>query len=170
MEEFVTKKGLTLHLKPVSTGAIQSMLGGSRTMLSLFVSSDEDVNAAYDEFDSLSGEEQAALVADFEPLFNYCLGWGVTDDPPPEAADELKMLGLNISNRREARIKWLRILELDQEDMGTAMGRVLALSMAKTNAGTGEEPDFQPDGPASEQADEAAALRARLAELEAAEG
>ncbi len=162
MEEFETKDGLVLHLKPVSTGAIQSLLGSNKAMLSLFVRTGEadDKTRA---FDSLSDEEQVALLADLEPLFNYCIGWGVTDDPPPEAASELKMLGLTVNHRREARIRWLRILELDQEDMGRVMGRVLALSMAKAK---GEStPELSPEDPG----DEVAALRARLAELEAAE-
>lgn len=124
--EFVTKDGLELHLKQVNVSAVQSLLGSSSVMLDLFTRTSGDES---DVFERMSPAEQAQALADFEPLMNYCIGWGVTDDPPEESLAELKLLGVDPENRREARVKWLRILVLDQEDAGELMGRVLAFSM-----------------------------------------
>lgn len=161
-EVYTTKRGLRLHLQPVGVGAIQTLLTTNQAMLKLFVESGQDVDTASMNFDQLPEQEQVTLVSDFEPLFNYCIGWGVQDDPPVEALNDLKALGVNVSTPRLARIKWLRILELDQDELGKVMGRVLAISLKGVDSAQFIKPE-----PKQEPEDEVAALRARIAELEA---
>lgn len=125
MTTYETESGLVLHIKPVSTGAVQSLLGSSDVLLGMF-SNMED----FQDLSDVTEQETIAMLREFEPLANYCIGWGVTDDPPKEAMVELDILGVKPRGKREARIKWLRLLVLDQEDMGRLVGRILALSMS----------------------------------------
>ncbi len=138
METFVTQDGVELTIKPVSIGAIQSFLGGSPVMMDLFslAASGGDMEAAFREMDET---QQAQALKDFEPLYNYCIGWGVETDPPEEALDELALLNIRPKSKREARIKWLRILVLDQHDIGLLAGRVLALSSPGVDEAESEE-------------------------------
>jgi hypothetical protein len=139
METFVTQSGVELTIKPVSVGAIQSFLGDSPFLLDMFsrtASGDEDVEAVFQE---LTPAEQTKALSDFEPLYNYCMGWGVETDPPEEAQVDLALLRIHPQTKREARIKWLRILVLEQVDMGELVGRILALSMPQTEEQEGEE-------------------------------
>ncbi|NIV36415.1 MAG: hypothetical protein GWN58_45345, partial [Anaerolineae bacterium] len=77
------------------------------------------------------GEKQQARLAEGEyQLFNYCAGWGVKDNPPEEAMDELAALGFAERGMPHlTRANWLRFLFLDGDDeAGTLVGAVMSLT------------------------------------------
>ena len=81
------------------------------------------------------------VVAAFQQLFNYCLGWCITTNPPQEAVEELDELGFGGRSERARRINWLRYLVLQDEN--EAM-EVLGLAMNETLA-VAPEPEPGPD-------------------------
>lgn len=149
MQDTLTlKNGRVLHLQGVKLGPLRNLImqfGGFKVF--------ENPDSIRD----LTGRRMSQAVQSVEVLFNYCAGWGVVDDPPEEAMEDLAALGLPTGSARQARANWLRYLELsDDSEMGDLIGLVMALSAEPV------EPE--------EQEDEIAKLRARIAELEGTNG
>lgn len=161
MATFMTDNGLELHIKPVSTGAVQSLLGSSDVLLQMLRADGFQVAKA-----TMTDQDIVALLKDFEPLANYCIGWGVTDDPPEEALADLETLGIKPRSKREARIRWLRLIELEQEDLGRLVGRILSMSL--NDESENAVPALSDEDVVQEREREAELemLRARVAELE----
>lgn len=120
-DTFALKCGVVLHLKRVSQTAIRPILlrfGNVR------------VFETPEQLLDLQGRAAERAVEATEQLFNYCAGWGVTDNPPTEAVEELAELGFRVNTPRLARINWLRYLLLEgDEEMGQLISSVLALSI-----------------------------------------
>jgi len=91
-------------------------------------------------------------------LFNYCIGWVVTDDPPAEELRELEALGFATGSPRVARVNWLRYLKLSgEQEAAELVGHIMALVFqdeVEKNVAQPENVDT---------------LKARIAELEAKE-
>jgi hypothetical protein len=65
-------------------------------------------------------------------LFNYCMAYGVTTDPPAEAIEELQALGLAPTNPRALRATWLNYLVLkDADEAGVLTSVILALTFGR---------------------------------------
>lgn len=122
MEEgtFELKCGVALHLRQVNRQALRPImlkLGGGSTL--------QDP----ERLRNLEGKEKDLATRGIEQLFNYCAGWGVTDDAPEEAVAELAEMGFNISTVRLARINWIRYLLVEDEtEGGELVGAVLTYS------------------------------------------
>jgi len=149
MQDTLTlKSGTVLHLKGVRPGPLRNLIlqfGGIKIF--------EDP----DSLKELTGKRMSRALGATEVLFNYCAAWGVTDDPPEEAMDDLDALGLPAGSPKQARANWLRYLELsDDDEMAELIGLVMALSVPQ---------DDEPEKP-----DEVAMLKARIAELEGTDG
>ncbi len=112
--------GVTLELKPARMGPIRHLLvkmGG----LDLLVNP-ERLRSLDDE-----GKVRAAGV--LEQLFTYLVGWGVKDDPPTDALDELSELGLLAKSKQTTRANWVRFLLLEDDDeMATIIGATLTVA------------------------------------------
>jgi len=119
---FELKCGITLHLQQVSQTAIRPILlrfGNVR----LFEHPEELIN--------LEGRAMERAIEATQQLFNYCAGWGVKNDPPEEAIEELEEIGFRVNTPRLARINWLRYLCLDgDEEMGSLISAVMGLTYA----------------------------------------
>ena len=132
MEEgtFELRCGVTLHLKQVNRQALRPImlkLGGSSTL--------QDPERLRD----LEGEALARATRGIEQLFNYCAGWGVTDEAPAEAIEELTEMGFNVGTARLARINWIRYLLVEDEiEAGEIVGAVLTYSSKDWLAQDGE--------------------------------
>ena len=122
MEEgtFELKCGVTLHLKQVNRQALRPImlrLGGGSTL--------QDP----ERLRKLTGKALERAIRGIEQLFNYCAGWGVTDDAPEEAVVELGEMGFNVDTARLARINWIRYLLVEDEtEAGELVGAVLTFS------------------------------------------
>jgi len=74
-----------------------------------------------------AGKVRAAGV--LEQLFTYLVGWGVRDDPPTDALDELAELGLLAKSKQTTRANWVRFLLLEDDDeMATIIGATLTVA------------------------------------------
>ena len=143
------KNGTVLHLQGVKLGLLRNLVlqfGGWQAFENP------------DGLRKLTGKRMGQALQSTEVLFNYCAAWGVKDDPPEEAMEELEALGLPTGSARQARANWLRLELSDDDEMGELIGLVMALSVPQD-----EEPDKQ-------EPDEVAALKARIAELEGKNG
>jgi len=122
MEEgtFEMRCGTTLHLRAINRQALRPImlkLGGGGTL--------QNPEGLRD----LTGKRAEKALLGIEQLFNYCAGWGVTDDAPEDAVEELAELGFRVDTARLARINWLRYLVIeDEEEAGELVGAVLTFS------------------------------------------
>lgn len=122
MEEgtFELKCGVTLHLRQINRQALRPImlkLGGASAL-----QNPEDLR-------DLTGKRAEQAVLGIEQLFNYCAGWGVTDDAPQEAIEELAEMRFRVDTARLARISWIRYSLLEDEDeAGELVGAILAFS------------------------------------------
>ena len=131
MEELTLKNGTVLHLRPVKWTALWHILrqiGGTKLL-------DNP-----DELMKLEGADALKAADTTERLFNYCAGWGVTDDPPQGAVEELEAMGLaDLDKPHLARANWLRFIALaDDDEISSLIGAVLALSAKQEQAGAEE--------------------------------
>ena len=87
------------------------------------------------------------------------MGWGVENSPSEEKCAELEAMGFDMHLPKIARVNWLRYTQLeDTEEAGLLVGTIMALAF--------QEPE--PETPA--ELPEVAALKKRIAELEAGSG
>ena len=69
-----------------------------------------------------------------ERLFNYCVGWGVTDNPTEAEVRELvKLKFLDDPTPNAARVAWVRYLLIDEDEAGPLIGFVMTLTFAGAN-------------------------------------
>jgi len=137
LEKLKLECGVTLELKPVKqTIALEfiSKLGGLDALMQGDASS------------LATGASPETLIG-FIRLLNYFAGWGVANQVPSDARDELSMLG---SGERMIRSLWVRDI-MTTEEVSQLFAQVMALT-------------FQQNGQPSESPE---VLRARIAELEA---
>lgn len=131
MKTLKLKSGTLLHLRAVNPDAIFSIyrqMGFYEevTRNPDFEGSPEQWAKEWEE--RLSFEKKVNTAQLTEQLFNYCAGWGVTDDPPESAMTDLQTIGCDASTPRLARVNWLRFVELDEDEADLLIGRVMALS------------------------------------------
>lgn len=142
------KSGRILHLIPVKQQVIRTI------MIRMGLMGVEQVD---DLLQKTGADLQRAIEAS-EQLYNYCAGWGVTDDPDSRELAEIDDLGFDVERPHIARAHWLRLFVLrDDEETSALIAAVLAHSV-RTWRG--------PMRPPQEQG-EVEQLKARLAELEA---
>lgn len=128
-EEYTTKSGLVLHVCAVSKLAMQNLLLSSGLLDKLGEINDLDkINVQAIE-ERLSATEKVEVGQSSHRLFNYVCGYGITDDPPPDALEELAIIGFDTANARAARIHWLKTLVLDQGDLNGLVAKIMLLTM-----------------------------------------
>jgi len=111
---------VTLHLQPLKQNAVHAILrhlGGWPS------------SQTVEYLRGLKGNAAARADEASIQLFNYCVGWGVKDDPAQEESEELMALGFRADTPRLARVSWLRFLLLkDDEEAGRLEGAILTHS------------------------------------------
>ena len=149
---YTTKSGVELELQPVSQEALRNLFSDA-AFSPIFDNPAvlEQEDAAQVLVEGKSASELMRVSGAATRLFNYCIGWGVRNDPPDDSLHELDALGFGTDTPRVARVNWLRYIELtDEDEAGDLVGAVLTVTYSQER----------------EEDNEAAQLRARLAELE----
>lgn len=128
------RNGTVLHLVPVNADAIFSLynkmgLYDALDKITDFDGPPEEWTKRWEANLSLEEKVQGAQLT--QQLFNYCAGWGVTNDVPPEAMKELDTIGCDTSTERAARVSWLRFVLLDEGESAELIGRVMALTQIR---------------------------------------
>ena len=75
----------------------------------------------------IPADAQAAMGAS-NRMLTYAFGWGVTDNPPPDALETLTLLGKPTHLPAIARANWLRYLVLDNEEAAALLAAVVKLT------------------------------------------
>ena len=146
MDTFETKEGRTLTLKPVKPHILWSMLNKFGSLAHLF-DNPESIK-------KLKGRPALRAMGSVDQLFNYCAGFGVTDDPTEDELDELAEMGWRVDKPHLARVSWLRFMLKDDEEAGQLMGAVMTLTLKKKEMEDEAEKESVDDD------------KARIAELE----
>ena len=122
---------VTLHLQPVKWTALWHILRQIGR---------PEILDNPDMLMNLKGGDMLKAADATEKLFNYCAGWGVTDDPPQGAVEELEAMGLaDLDKPHLARANWLRFIALvDDDEISSLIGAVLALSAQQEQTGAEE--------------------------------
>jgi hypothetical protein len=155
------KNGTVLHLRAVNPDAVFSLyrqMGFYEEM-----ARNPDPESAPEEWaieweSNLPLDRKVRAANLTEQLFNYCAGWGVTDDPPESALADLRAIGCDVSTPKLARINWLRFVELEEDEADLLIGHVMALSQLS------RAERLQPQAVASDKA-RIAALEAEIEKL-----
>jgi len=120
--------GVTLDLAPVKTAPIRHLLlkmGGA------------DLLENPERLRDLDTKSKVKAAEAFERLFTYLTGWGVENDPPPEAIDELNELDMASSSKQVMRANWIRFFLMEDDTEAAAIvAAVLALSIGHVFKGT----------------------------------
>ena len=131
MNKLKLKSGTVLKLRAVSPDAIFNLY--HRMGFYDEIAKNPDFEGTPEEWATeweakLGFEKKVEAAKLTEQLFNYCAGWGVTNDPPASALQDLETIGCDTSTTRTARVNWLRFIELEEDEVDALIGRVMALS------------------------------------------
>lgn len=78
----------------------------------------------------LDTEGQIRAAEAFERLFTYLAGWGVENDPPPEAIDDLAELDMTSGSKQVTRANWIRFFLMKDDDEAAAIiAAIMTLSV-----------------------------------------
>ena len=126
MEELTLKSGMTLHLRPVKWMALWGILRKFG----------KDALSDPDKLLKVEGDQALDMAEATDQLFNFCAGWGVSDDPPVEALAELEEMGfVKPGQPHLARANWLRFLVMeDDEEFSELIAAVMALAAKQAEA------------------------------------
>lgn len=131
VDELLLACGVTLKLRPVKPAPIRHLLlkmGGT------------DLLANPERLRELSTEGQIKAAEAFERLFTYLTGWGVENDPPPDAIENLGELDMASSSAQVTRANWIRFFLMEDDDEAAAIvAAVLALSVGDVYQGAETE-------------------------------
>ena len=108
-----TKKAGTLELQAVNQQALLDIILDIGGIEALTTQQYSDMGKA------LNGSNR---------MLTYCLGWGVVNDPPPDAIETLDALGKPTHIKELARANWLRYLALDNEESAELIAEVVKLT------------------------------------------
>lgn len=155
--KYTLKNGLELKLKRVRAEAIRNLIA-DRDLAAILKHQEmlgqPDATARLEN--ALTADELLQINSGITRLFNYCIGFGVTNNPPENERAELEAMGFDMHLSKIARVNWLRYTQLDDtEEAGQLIGSIMALAF--------QEPE--PETPV--ELPEVAALKKKIAELEA---
>ena len=130
MTTFITNSGLELDVVPVSQVGLRNLMFGGGAMRKVFSGgvngNTAEVMAKISE--KLTQQEAVQLGQDGVRLYNYVCSYGVTTDPPEDALEELAAIGYDLGNPRVARMRWLQLLVLDEEDSKNLLGEIIRIT------------------------------------------
>jgi len=89
--------------------------------------------------DGLEPDRQAEIEEGLSAVYNYCLTWGVADEPAQEDRELLSvMLDREFDNPRLERLYWLRLVRLQDDDAGLVVHTVRFLTQQRAQGGAAE--------------------------------
>ena len=124
----LTANGTELVCKPVRTLPIQDLM--FKIGLPATLADSPNATEIATALQQGSAVQQMETVKASMALFNYCMAYGVETDPPTEAIEELKSLGLTASTVPARRAMWLNYLVLEDVDEAALLAGII-LSVTK---------------------------------------
>ena len=141
----LTANGTELVCKPVRKLPVRDLLFklglSAETMQA---TTEQGISDAMEKFNAVQQIKttQASLA-----LFNYCMAYGVENNPPEEAVEELNALDLAPGIPTALRVTWLNYMVLEDAEEA---GLLAAVIMALTFRGNGTELEVPGIEPATE--------------------
>ena len=123
--ELETKKAGMLELQPVNQQALLDIILDMGGMEAIAAIAANTLNAI--------GGGNHKIVAGANRAMTYCLGWGVTNEPPPDAIATLEALGKPTNLPEIARANWLRYLVLADQEASDLITAVMKLTFEGMN-------------------------------------
>lgn len=125
-----TKSGVELEVKAVSPVALRNLLFGSGSLRRVagIAARNDDADALQAIQKSLTQEETLNLSADSTRLYNFICAYGVTNDVPEDELEQLQAMGFAVEKPSIARMHWLQMLVLDDEDSKILLNEVIRLT------------------------------------------
>lgn len=124
-----TNSGIELDVRAVSPVALRNLLFGSgifRRMVGVADKSKAEVLTEIQQ--SLSQQEQLRLGAESSRLYNYICAYGVSNDPPEDAIEQLQAMGFQTNSDATSRMHWLQMFVLDEQDTNNLLSEVIRLT------------------------------------------
>ena len=141
----LTANGTELVCKPVRKLPVRDLLFklglSAETMQA---TTEQGISDAMEKF---SAAQQIKTTKASMALFNYCMAYGVENNPPEEAVEELNALGLAPGTPTALRATWLNYMVLEDAEEA---GLLSAVIMALTFRGDGTELEVPGIEPATE--------------------
>jgi hypothetical protein len=75
-------------------------------------------------------ERREEINEGLDAALNYCLMWGVEDNPDEGDMELLEAMGFGSDNERIARLHWLRLVRLEDAEAGAVLFAVRRLTFA----------------------------------------
>ena len=122
INEFEIEAGETLHLKGVSAKVLRE-----------FVDQLGGLDYIIKHLNNVNGTEKEQQVSN--RMFMYILGWGITNDVPQSAMDELELLGITTKSKRVCRAHWIRAM-LEPGEGSQLVSQVFLLSIGDYGSGS----------------------------------
>lgn len=128
-----TSNGTELEVNAVSPVALRNLLFGSgafRKMAHLASKSTTEVVAQIQQ--TLTQDEMLRLSAENTRLYNFICAYGVSTDPPEDALEQLQAMGFAVESPAIARMHWLQMLVLTDDDSKILLNEVIRLTFSAT--------------------------------------
>jgi len=123
----VTANGTELVCVPVRTLPIQDLM--FKIGLPSRITDSANATEISEALQRGSSAQQMDAIKASMALFNYCMAYGVTTNPPEEAVEELKSLGLAPRTLPALRATWLNYMVLeDTEEASLLAGIVMGVT------------------------------------------
>ena len=120
--QVITDSGVTLTCVGVRQMPVQKMLFDMGL-------ADMTPENASSTLANMPPEQQTRTTRAALALFNYAMGYGIVESPPPEAVAELRELGLTFTSQAALRAAWLNYFVLsDAAEAGELVGVILRLT------------------------------------------
>ena len=124
-----TSNGTELEVKAVSPVALRNLLFGSGAFRRIAGMATRPQGEIVDEIkQTLSSAEQLKLGADSMRLYNYVTAYGVSNEPPVEAIQQLQLMGFEVDETPIARMHWLQMFVLSGNDANILLSKVIELT------------------------------------------
>jgi len=68
-------------------------------------------------------------------MLTYVMGWGVVNEPPPDALETLAALGKPVHLPQIARANWLRYIVLSDEEATALIAAIMKLTFGEQDGG-----------------------------------
>lgn len=138
-DEFITKSGIVLRLAKVNTLSLQDILYRMGYQ-SAVIDSEQGKSDFKKWYQRLDSERAKEVNEAMNQLLNLCCMFGVENDVPLDAIEELRAIGFNTTSKRILRMHWLRNLVFEDEiEAALFWPEVIKFSTAKD----GEEKEGQ---------------------------
>lgn len=128
MDTFTFKNGITVTLSRVRAPALRHLLMGTGIKIATQAEAEKIAALPQEEQIKALGLSEADAwksAEGTERLFSYLAGWGIKDDPPKVAREELVDMGFATTGKRAVRAAWVRYILIEDDQEAAALTQAI---------------------------------------------